>query len=126
MKPWTIAIDFDDTITEVSPYPITGDIRPEAKLAISVLSDCNYRLVLWTSRTGTAFKQAVDRLKQDDLYDMFDWDYLDQYKSNPDCRGSKIRADFYIDDRAMMLGTEEEISWKEIVSYIRRKFPTNP
>lgn len=96
----TIAIDFDGTLTEDSPYPVTGDIRPEMKQLVSDLSRIKgVRLVLNTCRKGSHFHEALSLLKENDMYGFFDWDYL------VDCRNrgeyGKLIADIYLDDRAI-------------------------
>lgn len=97
----TIAIDFDGTLTEDSPYPITGDIRPEMKQLVSDLSRMKgVRLVLNTCRKGSHFYQALSLLKQNDMYGFFDWDYLFDCRNRGEC--GKLIADIYLDDRTIL------------------------
>lgn len=105
-----IAIDFDETITDHTPYPYTGNIRPEARKYIKQLYDKGYSLVLWTSRKGIDYSSAVERLRTEHLYEYFDFNLLESLQSD----GGKIDADFYIDDKAI----PGEINWEEIYNYI--------
>lgn len=96
----TIAIDFDGTITEFSDFPTTGKIRKDMPTFLRLLDVQGYRLVLNTCRTGKYFTEALSMLKQADLYDLFDWDYL-RHRENFGITG-KIKAGFYVDDSACM------------------------
>ena len=105
-----IAIDFDGTITEDSPYPIMGMIREDAKIYIQKLYEKGYTLILWTCRSGCYLQEAESVLKLADIYKYFD--YIDSTKIPYPSR--KIVADFYIDNRALM----EPVNWKKIYNYI--------
>ena len=52
MKNKIIAIDFDGTITDDTPYPVCGNLRKEAVEYIQKLHKLGYTLVLWTARKG--------------------------------------------------------------------------
>lgn len=96
-----IAIDFDDTITEPSEYPIMGKIREEA---ISVIKELKkkHTLVLWTCRTDKYLEEALNALKEAGI----EFDYINDYPG----AGRKIFADVYVDDRAFNC----IIDWKQI------------
>ena len=98
-----IAIDFDDTITEPSPFPITGRVRPEAIKVIKKLQE-KYICCLWTCRAGDYLTQAINILASHGIT----FDYVN---CSPKSTGSpKIVADYYIDDRAF----GSAINWREI------------
>lgn len=120
-KSYTIAIDFDDTLTNKSEYPITGSISSNGALFASNLASEGYRLILWSSRGLKCFREAVKLLKQDNLYQLFDWKYL----YNPFNHGitGKLVADFYVDDRCMLLSENDSIDFDAIYDYILKKFP---
>lgn len=101
----TIAIDFDGTITEYSPYPIMGKIREAAKKYIKLLHSKGYKLVLWTARTGVYLHECLNALEDAELITYFELPYL---------ASGKISADFYIDDRSVT----GRIKWKKIYKYI--------
>ena len=86
-----IAIDFDDTITEPSKFPIMGKIREEAIPVIKELKK-KHTIILWTCRTGEYLQEAIDALKEVDI----EFDYINDFPGS----GRKIVADIYIDDRA--------------------------
>ena len=103
-----IAIDYDETITDNTPYPLEGKIRPEAKVYIKKLYEKGYTLVLWTSRKEPYYSEMIERLYKEDLLKYFsplsyDYGYL-----------GKINADFYIDDRSIPY----KLNWANIYQYI--------
>lgn len=106
-----IAIDFDDTITLPSNYPITGKLNPKAKKYIELLAKNGYECVLWTSRSGEYYEEACNLIKQWKLPISFDTEgkYI---------KGStgKLNADFYIDDRSCI----GKLNWKKIYKYIMK------
>lgn len=110
-----IAIDFDETITDNTPYPITGKIRPEAITYIKRLHNDGYTLALWTCRYGRYLEEALDLLKDSNLLQYFT--YINDDGMDRPCR--KIVADFYIDDRS----TFGEVNWEKIYEYIINKLP---
>lgn len=90
-----IAIDFDDTITEPSPFPITGRIRPEAVRVIKKLQE-KYICCLWTCRTGAYLKEALQLLEDVGLH----FEYINQRPQEQLFYSPrKMVADYYIDDR---------------------------
>lgn len=110
-----IAIDFDETITDHSPYPIMGPIRPCAEFYIKKLYEKGYTLALWTCRSGIYLQEAEFALKTAGIRKCFKY-------INDDGRPGihrKIIADFYIDDRSCV----GEINWKDIYDYILLHYP---
>lgn len=99
-----IAIDFDGTITEDSPFPITGRVRPEAVEVIKKLQEV-YICVLWTCRRGEYLTEAIDILRRNGVV----FDYVNR-SPFPERSSAKIYADVYIDDRSI----NTEIDWYEI------------
>lgn len=86
-----IAIDFDNTITYPSPFPIMGQIRPEAVEVIKQLKG-KYILLLWTARTGKYLQEALGLLVKYGI----EFDYINKL---PNQEGPKPEADIFIDDR---------------------------
>lgn len=99
-----IAIDFDDTITEYSEYPITGALRPRAVEVIKKLQH-HYDCILWTCRSGESLVEAIKILADAGI--MFSY-----VNSSPiGCgTGPKILADIYIDDKNFGC----RVDWDEI------------
>lgn len=111
-----IAIDFDGTITKPSPYPIMGELNQEAAWYIDRLYRDGYTLALWTCRAGEYLDEAIQLLKDNDLYKCF------TYINNDNCEQTehrKIIASFYIDDRA----TIGPIKWEQLYQYITKYIP---
>lgn len=90
----TLCIDFDKTITDDSPYPITGNLRPGVLEYLKQYKEQGYRLILFTSRKGHDFDEAVALCKEWKLP-------LDDYLAG------KPFARYYIDDKAIK--TFEEV-----------------
>ena len=107
-----IAIDYDKTITDNTPYPLEGNIRPEALKYIPLLYEAGHTLVLWTARRYPDYKEAVDRLEKVGLKKYFSG--IGILKQG---YVGKIEADFYIDDRAI----PGELNWETIYNYIINK-----
>lgn len=107
-----IAIDYDGTITDDTPFPYEGRIRKEARKYIQKLNELGYTLVLWSSRTDEYYDEVIERLKKENLYKYFDFTYNKKGKTG------KLIADFYIDDKSIT----GKIKWKKIYRYIRRKY----
>ena len=97
-----IAIDFDDTITESSPFPITGKIR-EDFLKYAPLLAKKHTLILNTARTGRYRLEAVKMLKNLPI--------ITNIKRKP-------QADIYIDDKNIFC---DEIDWEKIYIFINGK-----
>ena len=106
METKVIAIDFDGTITEDSPYPITGKLRPEAIKVIKKLQE-KYICCLWTCREGAYLEEAEELLAAAGIQ----FNYIN---CSPYDRGRvvprKIIADYYIDDRI----PGYTVDWKKI------------
>lgn len=109
VKNKVVAIDFDGTITEQSPFPLMGNLRPNCKKAIEFIRSQNL-VVIWTARTGTYLQEAILYLKSQGIaYDAI----------NIDIKGGsqrKIEADVYIDDRSF---PRAEINWFEIEEWFK-------
>lgn len=94
LKNKVIAIDFDNTITSLSKPPVTGKININAIEQIKELKK-NNKIILWTCREDEELIEAIELCKKYGL--VFD-------KVNENINGTysrKIRADIYIDDKAM-------------------------
>lgn len=119
---YVIAIDFDNTITEQSDYPITGKIRPQIKPFLEKCNDIGCTCVLNTCRNGKHFREALVALKQAEIYDLFNWKYLED--TSHFGRYGKLLANIYIDDRAFMFNShkdlfKEDTTWTYIYSCIK-------
>ena len=95
-----VAVDFDDTITMPSPFPITGKVRKDAIFYIKKMYENGVMLILWTCRVDNYLSEATAILKIND---------------NISGSSRKVYADFYIDDKSM------QINWKKIYKEVCRR-----
>lgn len=100
-----VAVDFDGTLTESSgpllpPYPPTPPLRTDVVEDLKALKEQGHVLVLWTSRSGDGLKEAVDLCRSAGLE-------FDHVNESPAGGWPKIKADIYLDDRAV--GTVDEL-----------------
>ena len=107
-----IAIDFDNTITNPSPYPVAGSLNKYAKKYITLLSQKGYIFVLWTSRRGEFYKEACNLIRKWGL--PIEVDNLDRF---PRGDGGKLEAGYYIDDNACF----GKVNWRKIYRYLDKK-----
>lgn len=99
----TICVDFDNTITTESGFPITGDLRDGCKETLYKWKYEGYRLVLFTARKGIDYINCINFCKQHDL--PFD-DYV----------GNKPFYKYMIDDKAISFDTDTK--WVELKDII--------
>lgn len=84
----TFCIDFDGTLTEPSPYPITGALIPERIEYVKRLKSQGHTIILHTARKWEDLDEAVKLCAEQGL--VFD-----------EVHGGKPRADKYVDDKAI-------------------------
>jgi hydroxymethylpyrimidine pyrophosphatase-like HAD family hydrolase len=92
-----IAVDFDGTIVE-DEYPKIGVAQLFAFETLRKLQSENYRLILWTYRSGSKLKEAVTFCKENGI------EFYAINKSFPEEEfnekySRKINADIFVDDR---------------------------
>lgn len=90
----TIAVDFDNTLTKRSQYPITGEFNEKCIPYLQELAKEGNKLVLYTSRTGPELEEAINICKSHNLP-------FSHYV------GGKMLAKTYLDDRNMLVPWEE-------------------
>lgn len=95
----TLYIDFDNTVTEYSQWPYTGNIRKGCKERLQSLKEQGYYLVLYTSRKGRDFIQARQMCVDNELP-------FDEYVTKP-------WSWRYIDDRAITFNKSTD-NWEDI------------
>lgn len=96
LKNKIIAVDFDNTITHTSKYPITGEIDLRTIEVLKMLQQQNNKLILWTCREGEELIEAVQLCeKHNILFDAINENIDGTYTR-------KIKADYYIDDKALI------------------------
>ena len=93
-----IAVDFDNTLTYKSEYPITGKINPKMIKFIKDLQLRNNKIILWTCREDEELVEAIKLCAEYKLY-------FDAINANVDGihTSRKVFAHYYIDDKAIAL-----------------------
>lgn len=114
-----VAVDFDGTITHKSPYPVMGKIREEIKPFLKKLAKQGYYIVLNTCRVGKYYDEAVQALKDNDLYNLFDWEYATK-QENKGTNG-KLVAAFYLDDSALPFDDLDYVNWNTLTECVIEK-----
>lgn len=109
-----VAIDFDGTITENSPYPITDKVRKYCRETIEFIRQNNNIVILWTCRCGKFLDEAIDFLNKNNIV----VDFINCIDISNRDLSRKISADIYIDDRNIFC---EEIDWLAIKKYFQEK-----
>jgi len=107
-----IAVDFDGTIVE-DEYPKIGATQLFAFETLRKLQSENYRLILWTYRSGSKLKEAVTFCKENGI------EFYAVNKSFPEEEfnekySRKINADIFVDDRNI----GGFIGWTEVYKQI--------
>jgi len=112
-----IAVDFDGTIVE-DAYPGIGKPRLFAFETLKKLQEKGHRLILWTYRSETSLKDAVDFCKKNGIV-FYAVNKIYEEEVFDDSKSRKIYADLYIDDRNIggVLG------WGEIYQMITNEIP---
>ncbi|MDO5036491.1 MAG: hypothetical protein Q4D93_05985 [Porphyromonas sp.] len=120
-KLYTIALDFDGTIV-THKYPEIGEEIPDAVRVVKQLIRDGHRIILWSVREGTLLDEALQWCEERGLtfyavnQDFPEEQTEDRYFSR------KIKADIFIDDRA--IGGLP--SWSEIYRAISSGDPHKP
>ncbi|RKE98305.1 BT0820 family HAD-type phosphatase [Ichthyenterobacterium magnum] len=112
-----IAIDFDGTIVE-DAYPKVGKARLFAFETLKRLQDDGHRLILWTYRSGSKLKDAVEFCEANGIeFYAVNQSFPEEQFDNSVSR--KIYADIFIDDRNIggILG------WGEVYQLITKEAP---
>jgi hypothetical protein len=111
------AIDFDGTLCE-KKYPNIGNKKESNVQFVKNLQDDGHQLVLWTCRKDDELQAAVDWCADEGI----EFDAINENlpeiieKYGGDSR--KIHADFYVDDKNMII---DEVSISERKKLLRKK-----
>lgn len=94
-----IAVDFDNTLTAPSKYPITGALNYTLIEKLKQVQAAGHTVILWTCREGEDLAEAIALCACAGLsFDAVNENYPPN-PHYPNCR--KIYADLYLDDRAI-------------------------
>ena len=132
-----VAVDFDDTLN----FGVVDDDLEKCtyffnRKAIEILKKFQNRggkVILWTCRSGTHLKEAVDILEsigkfKPDYVNEDSWDMAYKYQKKAEDEGTthtvypkgrKIYADLYIDDKNSVWRT---VNWDEIAEWLEMKY----
>jgi hypothetical protein len=88
------AIDFDGTCITIPQDKKKVTDVPHAEDTMKEMTGLGHQIILWTSREGDALEEAVAWFRKRKIP-------LLSVNENPNAEGRKIRADIYIDDRAL-------------------------
>ncbi len=95
--PYTVAVDLDGTLAEVTePFDpkVIGKPRKGVVKEMTSLRDAGARIIIWTVRGD---KTTVSKwLKTNNV----PFDYINENPDQPEGSSAKVYADAYIDDRA--------------------------
>lgn len=114
----TIAVDFDNTITDETPFPRTGNIRSNCYEVLNWLSSKGFKLYLYTCRKGVYLQEAIELIKK--------WKLPLEIplKCNDELSLDKVLADFYIDDRNIG-NFYQNIDWLKIKYFFEKNYIIN-
>lgn len=100
-----VAVDYDGTLTSRKD----GAVDVVAMSYVKSMRDLGCVVILWTSRYGSSLYEAIEECSKRGL--AFDGINENPYRIS----SSKISADIYIDDKAVIGG---EIDWKGWMKHI--------
>lgn len=84
-------IDFDNTLTHRSQYPVTGKLNRSVVEYVKELSKHNV-LILWTCRTGDELKEAVELCESAGIH-------FQGFNEYAGIKYLKPKYDFLLDDK---------------------------
>lgn len=97
------AIDFDGTLCK-SKFPDIGEPIPSAIEYVKQLKEDGHKLILWTCRVGKNLDDAVKWCKEQGIeFDAVNenlQEVIDEYGGD----SRKVTADYYIDDKNLIVG----------------------
>lgn len=119
--PPIIAVDFDGTLVE-NKFPEIGEINIEVWKAIEIYKEKGWKIILWTCRTDSMLKDAVEFCEKNGL--VFDAvnENIPEVQSYYGGDTRKVFANKYIDDRSSIVFIEKtgetkltdvSLIWKE-------------
>jgi len=119
-KRYTIAVDFDGTLTTKQIFPAIGEPRLWMIEQVKKWKKQGHQIVLWTCRTdiydgdisvwktGNHLTDAVEWCKQFGLeFDAHNENVLEKTLTKHKF-GRKVFADFYVDDSAVIFNDDDE------------------
>ena len=101
-NPLVIAVDFDGTLCE-NAFPDIGKPKQPVMDYVKKLKSEGNKLILWTCREGELLEKAISWCHENGLsFDAYNANLperIEEFGTDP----RKIGADFYIDDRNILI-----------------------
>ena len=101
-NPLVIAVDFDGTLCE-NAFPDIGKPKQHVMDYVKKLKSEGNKLILWTCREGELLEKAISWCHENGLsFDAYNANLperIEEFGTDP----RKIGADFYIDDRNILI-----------------------
>lgn len=117
-----IAVDFDGTLNACGDnYPDIGTENPYAFDVLKRLKRDGHKIILNTCRRGKPLQEAVEWCTQKGIsFDSINDNPWSRALYNDPTPGTKVFADYYIDDRS--LGIKKTITGSVDWKYIKRNY----
>lgn len=115
-----IAVDFDGTIVE-DAYPKIGKPQIFAFETLKKLQEEGHRLILWTYRSGSKLKEAVNFCEENGIH-FYAVNKSFSEETYDGTMSRKIHADIFIDDRN--IGGFP--GWGEVYQMLTKETPQLP
>ena len=112
-KPYTVAVDFDDTIAQYNGWQGEDHFEPPkdgAKKGLQVLRDMGFRIIVFTTRGNT--RAIAQYMKKYGLV----YDHVNRNPDQPERASGKVIADVYLDDRGLHF-----VDWATAVEQIKKR-----
>lgn len=107
-----IAVDFDGVLSSAGKWPEVGEPNEALMNGFQIFGLAATKVILWTCRVGEALESAVAQCREHGLeFDAVN-DNIPEIVELYGVNSRKITADYYIDDKAVVVkfekGTEHE------------------
>lgn len=102
-----IAVDFDGVLSSAGKWPEVGEPNEALMNWLSDLRTGDHKVILWTCRVGEALESAVAQCREHGLeFDAVN-DNIPEIVEMYGVNSRKITADYYIDDKAVVVKFEK-------------------
>lgn len=110
--PPIMAVDFDGTLVR-DKFPEIGEERKKFCNIIRIFQNMGVKSILWTSRTGSALREAIEWCKDHDLhFDTINENLPEVIELTGGIDTRKVYADVYFDDRNR--GIRDFTMWSKV------------
>lgn len=104
----TIAIDFDNTITDSTDFPKIGKLRTNARLTINKIIESGNEVIVWSCRDSSEIERYLYEhgIKYTTINENTPY-LINKWGNDP----RKVGADYFIDDKNLLAPL---INWLQI------------